>query len=109
MKDYKPKCDRCGLYCGYRADNGTYYGCDDPENPEPFDPTYFCKKCARKEYKEMKDFCIKNGQGKISCIWWIKPEWYMKAIKDIGFELKNDAHIYSLVSPQNTTTNHTQV
>ena len=95
MKDNKPRCG-CGLYVGYEADNGTYYGCKDPEAPEPLDPYYFCKKCVRKDYKNLKQALIEHGEGKISCPWWLKPDWYMKAIKDAGFTLNQDVHTYSL-------------
>mgnify|MGYP000857457324 FL=1 len=40
-------CDICGLFCKY-YDEWTPYGCADPEEPEPYDPSHICKKCFPK-------------------------------------------------------------
>ena len=78
MKDYKPRCSSCGVYCGYNSDNGTIYGCADPEAPEPYDPEYWCKKCAKTEYKK----ALKKGTDMY--IYWKVPNWQAKALKRLG-------------------------
>lgn len=93
-----PRCSYCNQYVGYDfCDSGTRYGCSDPEEPEPYDPDLFCRPCGRKNYKETKEKAIKNGEGPWDCYWWIKPIWYLKAIKDAGFILvKNNYYHYRL-------------
>jgi len=88
----------CNKYCGYMADNGTIYGCADPGDPEPYDPDYFCKKCATKEYERVKDKIIKNGEGRFSCSWWIVPNFVREALNDTGYEMirSSDNTHYSL-------------
>jgi hypothetical protein len=87
----------CGRFCGWMADNGTYYGTKDYESPEPLDPEYFCKKHAREEYVKIKKWAKKLGANKFTEVWWEKPQWYLKGIKAAGYELKSDgAHNYYL-------------
>lgn len=102
MKDYKPRCG-CGKYVGYQADNGTYYGCSDPESPEPYDPTYFCKTCANEEYYKMIMFCELYDGKEFQCSWWIKPEWYMKAIKKSGYVLQKEQGTFMYKLLQDST------
>jgi hypothetical protein len=46
----RPRCSHCGVYVSYKADNYTPFGCADPENPEPYDPSYMCAKHAQENY-----------------------------------------------------------
>lgn len=62
------------------SDNGIYYGCKDPEWPEPLDPVYFCKDCAKKLYKK----ALKDGQNMY--LYWQMPDWKIKALKKLGLE-----------------------
>ena len=45
---YDIRCVRCGKFC-VPYDQLTRYGCTDPEAPEPRDPEFYCKKCAKAE------------------------------------------------------------
>lgn len=97
LRRFNPRCSHCGIYAGYGADNGTIYGCADPGAPEPYDPEYFCGKCSIDCKKREKEYFIKHGPGKITCYWWIKPYWYLEAVKEAGFVLVDDgAHNYEL-------------
>lgn len=88
MNYEKPRCCNCGKYCGYMCDSGTYYGCADYENPEPLDPDFFCKKCARKEYNEVKKEILKTQHGAIfDCSWWLWPNFLLRALKDTNSRL----------------------
>ena len=80
MKNWKPRCCACGIYCGYHADNGIPYGCNDPEYPEPLDPEYWCKKHAKEEYKK----ALK--EGKKMYLYYQMPMWQMKAMKKLGLK-----------------------
>ncbi len=82
-----PRCSDCNLFCGWAADNGTHFGCNDPEDPEPLDPDYFCSKCAEKEYTMLLTKLKARSEGKIDMPWWIQPSWYDRAIKDSGYEI----------------------
>jgi len=58
-KNYRIKCDTCGEYC-IPYDEETPFGCKNEEDPEPYDPYFYCKKCAKKLEKEwLKHF--ENG------------------------------------------------
>lgn len=96
----KPRCNKCNKFCAYStSDCGTPYGCNYgyDETPEPLDEQYFCKVCKKEEYDKM----IKNKdwqkEGKFNCYWWVKPAWFIKAIKKAGFELKKKGVDYSLI------------
>jgi len=80
MIDTKPKCQICGVYCGYSADSGTTYGCSDYDSPEPFDPDFWCKKCAKKEYKRAL------VEGEKMYVYWQMPNWQIKALKKLGLK-----------------------
>jgi len=51
----KEKCEECGKLCK-PYDDYTPFGCEDPEDPEPLDPEYICKKC----FPKVKKRWIKN-------------------------------------------------
>lgn len=40
-----PQCSGCGKFC-IPWDEDTPFGCNDPENPEPLDPYFYCNKCS---------------------------------------------------------------
>jgi hypothetical protein len=80
----RPRCDRCNKYCGYDSDCGTPYGCKDPGAPEPLDPVFWCKKCAKLEYKE----ALKEGEKMY--LYWEVPNWQRKAMDKLG--LKKEIH-----------------
>jgi len=78
IENDKPRCQTCGRYCGYGADNGIPYGCTDPGAPEPLDPEYWCKICAKKEYK--KALILKEKMY----VYWRMPDWQSKALEKLG-------------------------
>lgn len=73
-----PKCCNCGKFCGWMADNGIVYGCADPGAPEPYDPDYWCKKCAKKEYVTA---LIEKEK---MYIYYQMPNWQIKALKKLN-------------------------
>ena len=80
MTDTQPRCQICGVYCGYYADSGTVYGCSSYDPPEPFDPEFWCKKCATKEYQDS----LKEGEKMY--VYWQMPMWQIKALKKLGLK-----------------------
>ena len=76
----RPRCADCGVYVSYDADQYTPYGCANPEAPEPYDPSYLCKKCSKADYKNwLKHF--KNG-GRYGN--WSKSNGEIRAAKECG-------------------------
>lgn len=53
MENEQLKCSDCGKFIRQPFDQRTTFGCADPEAPEPYDPDYFCRKCATKMYKRL--------------------------------------------------------
>jgi len=92
MKDLKPKC--------------IVYGCADPEAPEPYDPEYFCKNCAKKEQKTLEESIKKHGEGEFYNEWWQRPDFVNKALKKTGYEMerKSDNTIFILKKSSNLST-----
>lgn len=86
------RCVMCNKYVGYTADSGTRYGCSDPEAPEPFDPDFWCKKCAIKE----KDALIKRLSNpelqKDHKPYWIMPNWATEAMIECGWDCSKTPH-----------------
>lgn len=82
-----PQCSNCSKFCSWSSDSGTLYGCNDPEAPEPLDPEYFCEKCARHELNQFTLKLIEMNHNSFTCIWWIKPAWYLKAIDEVNLRL----------------------
>jgi hypothetical protein len=72
------KCCVCGKFCSWNSDRGIPYGCSDPNNPEPYDLEYFCDSCAKKEYEKSLE------QGENMYVYWEKPLWQIKAMKELG-------------------------
>lgn len=90
-RKYNPRCCYCGKFAGYLADQYTPFGCANPEEPEPYDPEYICKKCEKTDYKKwMKEFqrtngylygnwCKSNGErkaaAKMNLVWVHEPSY----------------------------------
>lgn len=83
------RCEKIRRFIG-PVDNGTRYGCADPESPEPYDPDFFCKPCARKEYQEAI-IELQNSEGNTRHKpWWIMPDFYSKAMQECGWVSTED-------------------
>lgn len=55
------QCGHCYKFCTYEEmDSYTPFGCANPCDPEPYDPTYICAKCSDELYH---DFVKKFEQG----------------------------------------------
>lgn len=80
---YQPKCSYCGIWVPYDADSYIPLGCADPEAPEPYDPTYLCKKHEETHYQELlKSF-------KAGSVWYgdyHKSNGEMRAAEECGLE-----------------------
>ena len=75
-------CDHCGKFAK-QFDSYTPYGCSNPCDPEPYDPTEICESCSQKEeahrleqFKRgsiygdwMKSIAEQNAAEKMSLIW----------------------------------------
>ena len=82
MKNEQLKCSDCGKFIRQPFDQRTTFGCANPEAPEPYDPDYFCRKCATKMYKKLLvgyKCCHRDGD-------WQKSNAEMKAAKEAGLE-----------------------
>lgn len=66
---YDIRCEMCGKFCK-PYDSGTYWG--GTLDMEPPDPSYFCRKCVKKELKYPEKVII-------GC-WWLKPKYVYKVI-----------------------------
>jgi len=75
------QCHHCGIFCKYEGmDSYIPYGCPNPADPEPFDPTMICKKCSEKLYNEyMTAFSNGSHFGD-----WHKSDAEIRAAKDSG-------------------------
>jgi len=60
------KCCECGKFC-IPYDEETSFGCSSYDPPEPLDPDYYCKKCAKD--LEKKWFDVFKGGDKFSGSW----------------------------------------
>ena len=78
----QPRCVRCGVFVGWDADNSTPFGCADPENPEPPDPEYLCRKHEQDEYKILLRRYKEGYRGGD----WQKSRAETKAAKRAGLE-----------------------
>ena len=77
-------CNTCGKFVGYTTgDCGTRYGCADPGDPEPYDPEFWCKKCADKKYIESLE------KGKKMYLYWCMPNWQIRALETLGLKKEN--------------------
>lgn len=100
-------CDSCGKIVPWGADSSTEYGCANPCEPEPYDPVFYCKKCANKKYKE---FCDKlkwledKGIFDYHKPYWIMPLFVISAMKDCGWVMSEKAHHIKKSSPQTQDT-----
>lgn len=81
MPCYTIKCGYCGRFC-IPTDSETPFGCADPEDPEPYDPTFFCDRCTtRLETSWEEAFARGSRSGD-----WMKSDAEMKAAKMAGLE-----------------------
>ena len=72
-------CDMCGLFCR-PYDEETQFGCKDEDNPEPLDPSHYCKRCSPKLYKLWLEH-FKSGRRN-GC--WQKSKGEQRAAKKCG-------------------------
>jgi len=80
MNKYQPRCAVCNKFVSYDADSYIPYGCADPENPEPYDPSYLCSEHAEEEYKDyVRDFTNGKRSGE-----WTKSQAEMRAARECG-------------------------
>jgi len=80
MTTYQPRCSYCNKFVPYGADYYVPYGCANPEAPEPYDPSFLCKKHADEVYREFKK-SFRNGDRSGD---WTKSEAEMRAAKECG-------------------------
>ena len=92
MYTFKPRCQVCGVFCGYMADVGIPYGCKYTPDPEPLDEEYFCKIHAKENQYKFEQKIIENGEGEFRyCSWWQVPSFVSKALKKTGYKMvRND-------------------
>ena len=82
-RQFRSRCGYCGIYVSYEADNYTPFGCADPEAPEPYDPTYLCKKHEEANYQELlKSF----REGKVWYGNYNKSKGEIRAAEECGLE-----------------------
>ena len=72
-------CDSCGLFCR-PYDEETPFGCRNPENPEPYDPYHYCKKCYPKQYRGW----VKKFRAGVRYGHWQKSRAEVQAAKKCG-------------------------
>lgn len=77
MKYTNPKCEYCGRFVSWTADQATYYG--SVIDIEPPDPHYFCERCAEEARQEQ----LKKGQPYQA--YWLEPEWNREVAKELSF------------------------
>lgn len=78
MKQHQ--CNDCGKYAKYEdLDSYTPFGCSDPSNPSPFDPTNICPECQERLFDYFLG-CFKNGNYKVGH--WQKSKAERKAAKE---------------------------
>jgi len=88
-------CYVCCKIVPWDSDSSTHYGCADPGDPEPYDPEFYCKKCANREYE---DFSARLKRLESENIfedhkpYWQMPNWCLKAMKDNGWVMSERAH-----------------
>lgn len=88
-------CCLCSKIVPWDSDSSTQYGCADPGEPEPYDPVFYCKKCAEKEYK---DFSSKlkelkeKGVTEIHKPYWQMPLFVLKAMEENGWVISEKPH-----------------
>lgn len=90
MKDNQ--CHECYKFCTYEElDSYTPFGCDDPESPEPYDPTMLCAKCSAK----LKQFYLEQfKKGNMRSGAWQKSRAEQEAAKEMGLVwVGGDRHI----------------
>lgn len=76
----KFKCDDCGKLASEPFDSETPYGCADPTDPVPYDPTEYCKTCAEKLYSYWQGRFKDGGRGGM----WQKSNAEVRAAKEFG-------------------------
>jgi hypothetical protein len=81
MPCFTIKCGYCGRFC-IPADWYTPFGCADPEEPEPYDPTYFCILCS-KHWETVWDKHFAEGSRSGD---WQKSDAEMNAARKAGLE-----------------------
>ena len=82
MNKEQMKCSDCGKFIRRPFDQRILFGCSDPGAPEPYDPDYYCRKCATKMYKRLLEryrCCYRNGDYQ-------KSDAEIRAAKEAGLE-----------------------
>jgi len=88
-------CNNCSKIVPWDSDSSTAYGCANPSDPEPYDPDFYCKKCAEKEYKRFSEKLQSLEKEKILEYhkpYWIMPNFALEAMKDNGWIMSEKAH-----------------
>lgn len=72
-------CDSCHLFCN-PVDQETPFGCADPEQPEPFEPSHYCAKCQPKNLEQWREHFKAGGRSG----YWEKSNAENLAAKEAG-------------------------
>lgn len=73
------QCDYCGRFCR-PYDEWTPFGCSNPEEPEPYDPSFVCEKCYSQLKDDWKRWLISgSGYGD-----WQKSKAEIEAAKELN-------------------------
>lgn len=79
-RKYRPRCEDYGIFLSYDADSYTPYGCSSYDPPEPYDPSYLCKKHSDESYAHfLKAFKDGSRYGD-----WCKSNAEIRAAKECG-------------------------
>ena len=87
------KCNNCSKFVKYTADTGTYYGCADPEEPEPYDPIFWCEKCAQKEKDKYTTELCSSKKDELNKPFWMMPNWAINSMKEAGWIFSDKPHM----------------
>ncbi len=79
------------------ADQGTRYGCANPADPEPYDPEYWCKKCAKAEYQKYYKYLENSTATKLGKPFWQMPSWAYKALVKAGWDYGETHEIKKII------------
>lgn len=78
-KHGRSRCDYCYKYA-LIADSYTPFGCADPTDPEPYDPTDICGRCSEKDYQKwLQTLSAGSRHGN-----WCKSNGEVRAAKECG-------------------------
>lgn len=88
-------CTYCSKIVPWDSDSSTAYGCANPCDPEPYDPVFYCKKCAEKGYESFSTrLKILEAENILEYHkpYWQMPNFIIKAMKDNNWVMSEKPH-----------------